>query len=148
MPVSFNQVPAALRVPFFAVEFDSSAAVQGPALLAYRGLILGQKRAAGSAAANSLHKVTSADQVATLAGRGSMLHCQAMAWFRNNQFTETWIGVLEDNGAGVAASGTITVTGPATASGTIALYIAGVRITVAVANGAVQNDIATAINAA
>jgi phage tail sheath gpL-like len=141
-------IPSNLRIPFVAVEFDPSRAQQGPALLAYRALIIGQKISAGTATANTLVKVTSADQVATLAGRGSMLHRQAKAWFANNAFTETWLGVLDDNGAGVAATGTLTVTGPSTAAGTLSLYIGGQLVQVAVTSGMAQNDIATAIAAA
>jgi phage tail sheath gpL-like len=148
MTIAFQSVPSNLRVPFVAAEFDSSRAQQGPALLPYRVLIIGQKLAAGPALANSLHRVTNADQVAALAGRGSMLHRQAVAYFKNNRFTETWIGVLEDNAAGVAATGTITVTGPATAAGTIALYVGGELVQVAVASGDAATAIATAIAAA
>jgi len=143
--MNFNAVPSALRVPFVAVEFDNSRAQQGPALLPYRALIIGQKTAAGSAAANSLHRVTNVDQVIALAGRGSMLHRQALAWFAGNRFTEAWIGVLEDDAAAVAASGTITVTGPATASGTISLYLGGTLVRVPVAAGAAANAVASAI---
>lgn len=150
--VSFNAVPSNLRIPFCSVEFDSSRAQQGPALLAYRALLIGQRRSTGTAAANSLHKVTSADQVATLAGRGSMLHCQAKAWFANNSSTELWIGVLDDNGAGVAASGTITFTGPATAAGTLSLYLGGQLVQVGVPSGttaaALGPLVAAAINLA
>lgn len=148
MSPSFNQIPSNLRIPFVAVEFDSSKAQQGPALLAYKALIIGQKLAAGSAAADSLVKATSVEQVIALAGRGSMLHRQALAWFANNKATELWLGVLADGGAAVAAQGTITVTGPATAAGTIALYLGGERITIGVNNADAQNAIATAIAAA
>lgn len=146
--VSFNQIPSNLRVPFVGVEIDNTRASQGPALLPYRVLLIGQKTSAGSAAANTLHKVTNADQVVTLAGRGSQLHRMARAYFLNNQSTETWIGVLADDGGGTAAAGTITVTGPATAAGTLALWVAGERLTVAVSSGDAQNTIASAINTA
>jgi phage tail sheath gpL-like len=145
MTISFNEIPSNLRVPFVAVEFDASQASQGPALLAYRALVIGQKRSTGTAAANSLHRVTSADQVMALAGRGSILHRQAIAWFASNRITETWIGVLDDNAAGVAAAGTITVTGTATADGTIALYLGGERVTVGVLSGDLLGAVATAI---
>ncbi len=148
MSPSFNQIPANQREPFVAVEFDSSRAQQGPSLLTYRNLIIGQKTAAGAAAANSLHRVTNADQVIPHAGRGSMLHRQAIAHFASNKSTETWIGVLADDGAGVAAQGTIVVTGPATAAGTIALYLGGVRLTIGVNSGDTANAIAAAIDAA
>lgn len=148
MSISFNSVPSNLRIPFVAVEFDSSRAQQGPALLAYKGLIIGQKLAGGTAIADTVVKVGNIDQVITLAGRGSLLHRQALAWYASNRSTELWLGVLADNGAGVAAQGTLTVTGPATAAGTIALYFGGVRITVGVNNADVQNTVATAIAAA
>jgi phage tail sheath gpL-like len=65
----------------------------------------------------------------------------AKAIFAANKFTETWIGVFDDNGAGVAATGTITVTGPATAAGTISLYLGGTLISVPVASGdAAEHD--------
>lgn len=148
MSVPFNSIPANLRVPFVAVEFDNSQASQGPSLLPYRALLIGQKTSGGSAAANSLIKVASADDVLVAAGRGSMLHRMAKAYFAENQFTETWLGVLADNGSGVAATGTITVTGPATAAGTINLYVGGQLVQVAVNSGDVANTVAAAINAA
>ena len=148
MTISFNSIPSTIRVPFVAAEFDASQASQGPALLAYRALIIGQKTASGSGVAGTVYRVTSAEDVIPLAGRGSMLHRQAIAWFKSNTSTEVWIAILADDGAGVAAVGTITVTGPATAAGTISLYMAGELITVPVASGDAQNAIATAIGAA
>ena len=146
--VSFNSVPSNLRIPFVAVEFDQSKAAGGPALLSYKNLLIGQKLNSGSAAANSLVKVTSVDQVIAYAGRGSLLHRMALAYFANNKEQETWLGVLADNGAGVAAQGTITVAGPATAAGTIALYLGGERLTIGVNSGDLATAIATAIAAA
>lgn len=146
--VAFNSVPSNIRIPWMGIEFDSSKAQQGPSLLSYKALIIGQKLAAGSQAANTIVKVTSVDQVIELAGRGSMLHRQALAWFANNKITEVWLGVLADDGAGVAATGTITVDSAATADGTIALYLGGERITVGVSAGDADTAIATAIAAA
>lgn len=148
MTISFNSIPSNLRVPFCAVEFDASQASQGPALLAYRGLLIGQKTSASTGTANALYRVTRADDLIALAGRGSMLHRMAIAWFASNQMTELWVLILADDGAGVAATGTITVTGPATAAGTIALYLGGERVTVGVANSDSATTIATAIAAA
>lgn len=143
--VSFNTIPGNLRVPFVAAEFDNSRAAQGPALLNYRALLIGQKTADGSAAANSLHLVTSADQVVALAGRGSQLHRQALAWFAENKATEVWIGVLADDAAAVAATATVTVTGTATAAGTLSLYVAGNLVRAAVTSGMTATQVAIAI---
>lgn len=148
MSISFNALPATIRVPFVGVEINGSQATQGPALLAYSAVLIGQKLASGAAAADVVVNVTSVDQVIALAGRGSMLHRMAIGWFASNQSTDVWIGVLSDNPAGVAASGTIAVTGPATAPGTIALYLGGVRVCVAVSIGDAATTIATNLSAA
>jgi len=148
MTIPFSSVPSTLRVPFVAAEFDSRLAQQGPALLPYRGLLIGQKTASGTGTADTLYLVTSVNEVITLAGRGSMLHCMARAWFANNKSTELWIGILADNGAGTAATGSIAVTGPATADGTIPLYFGGVRIPVGVTAGQAATAIAANITAA
>lgn len=148
MAISFDTIPTNLRIPFAAVEFDATEANQGASLLSYRGLLIGQKTSGGAATANTVVRVTSVADVITQGGRGSMLHRQAIGWFASNKSTEVWIGVLADNGSGVAATGTIVVSGPATADGTIALYLGGVRITVGVTSGDASTDVATAIGAA
>src|SRR6476646_1032550 len=118
MPIPFNQVPSNLRIPFVAVEFDPSQANQGPALLAYSALIIGQKLSTGTWAADTVNRATSVADVIAGAGRGSIAHRQAIGWFASNQSTALSVGVLADNGAGVAATGTILFTGAATAAGT------------------------------
>jgi phage tail sheath gpL-like len=65
-----------------------------------------------------------------------------------NRYTETWAIALDDDGAGVAAAGSIAFTGPATAAGTVLLYIGGRRVKVAVAASDAANAIATAAAAA
>ena len=145
MAISFDQVPSTLRVPFVTAEFNSSRAQQGPALLEYRSLIIGQKTGEGTASANSLHKVTNVNQVIALAGRGSQLARMAAAYFAVNSFTETYVGVLDDDSSAAYASGTITVSGTASAAGTIYLYVGGKRKTVGVGSGDSASTIATAI---
>jgi phage tail sheath gpL-like len=151
MSISFNSVPSNLRVPFVAVEFDSSRAQQGPALLTYKALLIGQKLAAGTPSADTLYKVTNVDQVIALAGRGSMLHRQALAWFASNKSTELWIGVLADNGAGVAATGTIVVNRqrprPARSRSTSAASASPSASTPATPHDRDRDAIAAAINA-
>lgn len=148
MAISFNEIPSNLRIPFVAAEFDNSQAQQNPALLVYTGLIIGQKKSSGSATANSIHRVTSVEQVIALAGRGSMLHLMAVAWFANNKATEVKIGVLDDNGAGVAAFGSVTIGGTVTAAGTLNLYLGDDRVQIPVAAAAAADATAAALAAA
>jgi phage tail sheath gpL-like len=145
MTVPFSGTPSNLRAPFVAAEFDNSQASQGPALLAYKALILGQKLPTGSQAGNSLFKATNSDAVASACGRGSQLHRMAQAWFADNKATETWFGVLDEASAAVLATGSLAVTGPATAAGTVYVYVGGRRVPVAVASGDSASTIASAI---
>src|SRR5215510_6744028 len=146
--VPFNQVPSNLRIPFVALEFDPSQANQGPALLQYGALAIGQKLSTGAAAADTVVPCASVADAITAGGRGSILHRKAIGWFASNQSTALQLGVLADNGAGVAATGTIVVTGPATETRTLALYFGGVFVPVGVTIGDASTAIATNIAAA
>jgi phage tail sheath gpL-like len=149
MTVPFNSTPSNLLTPIFSTESDNSRADQGSADMPYSALIIAQRRSAGTGVANTLYRgISSADRLATLGGRGSMAHRMGIAWFRANKETDLSVLLLDDNGAGVAASGTITVTGTATAAGTLHIWLGGEYIPVAVASGDAQNAIASAINTA
>jgi phage tail sheath gpL-like len=146
MTISFNAIPSGLRVPLFYAEMDASMA--NSATVARRAILIGQKLAAGSAVAGTPYIVSSSDQAKALFGVGSMLARMHAAYRQGDAFGEVWAIPLADNAAGVAATGTITVTGPATAAGTVNLYIAGQRVQVAVASGDTATAVATAIVAA
>lgn len=148
MSISFNEIPSTVRVPWTYIEFDNTGAVSGTANQLYKTLIFGQKLSGGSAVTKKLYRVTSADQAASLFGSGSLLSLMAEKYFKNNKFTETWMVALDDDAAGVANARTITVTGPATAAGSIPLLINGKKISVAVAKDALATAIATSIAAA
>ncbi len=144
--VSFNYIPANVRVPLFYAEMDNTQA--GYFTQNKRALLIGQKLAAGTASVNTPYLVSTTDQAKTLFGTGSMLARMHALYRLQDAFGEVWCIAVADAGAGVAATGTITVTGPATAAGTICLYIAGQKVTVAVASGDAANAIAASINSA
>lgn len=148
MPISFNGIPNTLRVPFVYVEFDNSRAIEGPTLMTFTNLVIGQRLAAGTVAALTPVRVTSAAQAATFFGAGSMLAHMLERQLENNDLTETWAVALDDDGGAAAATGTITFTGPATAAGTVALYIGGRAVKVAVASGDTDAVVAAAVAAA
>lgn len=148
MTISFNSIPLANRVPFVFAEFDGSNAVQGPQILNFRALLIGQKTAGGTADANSLVLITSAAQAKTLFGSGSVLAGMFEAFFAQNSFTEVWAMPVADDGSGVAATGSIETSGTATASGTISMLVAGREVRAAVASGNNATAVATAISSA
>ena len=146
MPVSFSKIPANVRVPLFYAEMDNSQA--GYFAQAKRSLLIGQKLTAGSQAVNTAVLVSTTDQAKTLFGTGSMLARMHAVYRAQDPFGEVWCIAVADAGAGVASTGTINVTGPATAAGAIPLYIAGQLVSVAVGASDTANTIAASINAA
>lgn len=145
-PVGFNEVPAGIRVPLVYIEWDNTRAVQGLASIQHKILVFGQRLATGSVDAGVATQITGPDQGDDYFGRGSMLANMLRAAKRANRFTEMWAIALDDDGAAVAASGSVEVTAAATGSGTIALYVAGRRVRVGVTSGDTTDAIATAIN--
>lgn len=146
--IDFNQIPSNIRVPGAYVEVTNILAQSGLQQLNTRILVIGQRTSAGTILEGIPTLITSKQQAITSFGRGSMLANMFSTLFDNNPFTEKWAVALNDNGSGVAATGTLTVTGPATADGTINLYVGGVRVQALVLSGDAQNTIATALAAA
>lgn len=144
--ISFSYIPANVRVPLFYAEMDNTQA--GYFAQNKRTLLIGQKLAAGTAAVNTPFLVSTTDMAKTLFGTGSMLARMHALYRLQDSFGEVWCIAVADAGGGTNATGTITVTGPATAAGTICLYIAGQKVTVGVASGDTANSIAANINTA
>jgi phage tail sheath gpL-like len=144
MPISFNHIPANWRMPLYWVEVDSSKA--GLPINVLPALLVGIKTAAGVAPANVPMPIASQAQADANFGQGSHLACMFRAYFANNWAGQVYGLPLAEGST--AATGTITVSTPATAAGSIDLYIAGKNVPVAVSATDVVGTIATAIAAA
>lgn len=146
--MEFNQIPINLRVPGAYLEMDNTMASRGLPGMPSRILVLGQKLAAGTQAANIPVKILDEAAAEAAFGRGSMLHLMFRALKAANDWTETYAIALDDDGAAVASAGTVLFGGAVTQAGTINLYLAGQRIRVGVAVGDTPAAIATATVAA
>ncbi len=122
-------------------EFDPSQA--NTATQNARALLVGQITSSGTATPNIAVQAYSQTQVNGLCGLNSMLALKYAAYRLMDPFGEVWLGPLADAGAGTAATGNISFTGPATAAGTLPLYLMGVSIPVAVNSGDTASIIAT-----
>src|SRR3990167_4755231 len=151
--VSFNEIPDNIRVPGIYIEIDPSKAAGGGAVMERRLLLVGQRLAAGTVAALTAPRLGSqaGDQAAQAFGEGSMLHGMAAAARKANDYVDIWAIALDDDVAGVAATGTVTLSGVPTATGTLALYIGGTQVRIAVvaaeAVATLATRLADAINA-
>lgn len=143
MPISFDAIPAALRTPGTYIEFNNELA--GATGLMRKILVIGQRLGTGSVAAAVPTRVTNERQAVEFFGRGSMLALMLAASLTANSTTETWAVALDDNVAGVAATGTLTINSTATAAGTLNVYIGGKRVQIAVATADAVADIASAL---
>lgn len=149
MTISFNTVPANTLVPLFYAEMDNSAAnttqESAPALL------LGYANSGAAIAANALVLMPSADYAKQICGAGSQLARMVEAYRATDPFGELYVIAVPEPAAGTAAKITLTVTGAATESGIVNVYIGRTRIQAAVVNGddvaAVAASISAAVNA-
>lgn len=149
--ITFMTIPTDWRVPGQFIEIDHLSAVRGLPGMPRKILLLGQRLATGTVAAGVLTRVTRKEDGINYFGRGSMLAQMIAAAIKVNPYTEMWALALDDLGAGVAATKTITITGSPTESGTPYLYVGGKRSAIGVTSGqtatVIASTIVTAVNA-
>ena len=148
MPISFLTIPLDLRTPGTYLEVDPSRALQGLLGLHHRLLVIGQRLATGETPACTPTMVVSPKDAVRRFGQGSMLANMLTASKTANGYTETWAVALDDDPAGVAASGTFTFGGSPTEAGTVSLLIGGVRVRVRVEAGETPTEVAVSAVAA
>ena len=149
MPISFNSIPQNWRMPLYWVEVDPSMAGNPTSRLA--SLIFGTMLSTGTAIKDVPVPVPSQADARQLFGYGSMLDAQVQFFMNNNFAQELWVVPIAEATAGTKATADITVVTPATAAGTLPVYVAGRRVQVFVAAGEAADvtatNIADAINA-
>lgn len=146
--ISFDTIPSSIRKPGRYFEYNNKLAVRSLPTNLQRVLVVAQMRATGTAAANAVVQVFDSESAATLFGRGSQAHRMVKAALKANRYAQLFVLPVADAGAGVAASGTVTVTGAATGAGSIALNVAGVDLVVPVTTGDAAATVAANILAA
>ena len=144
MTVSFNYVPSDNRVPLFYAEMDNSAA--NTAQDSAPSLLIGMALPDADMPLNQLVIMPSKDLAKKMAGRGSQLARMVEAYRRVDPFGELWVIAVKDDGQ--QATGTLTVTGKATDSGAVNLYIGTVKVQVTVASEDTAADVAQVLLAA
>ncbi|WP_237882055.1 phage tail sheath subtilisin-like domain-containing protein [Pseudomonas sp. PGPR40] len=145
MAISFNTIPSDLRVPLFYAEVDNSQANSGGSSMP-RLIVAQVNDDATAAEIGQLTLVSSLGLAKSIGGIGSMLAQMYDTWCRSDPAGEVWCLPLK--GVGVKASGTVTITGTATAGGELNLYVGGSRVRATVAKGATPTAAAVALAAA
>jgi len=136
-------------MPLYWVEVDPSMAGYPRSRLP--SLLIGYMSSTGTAPPDVPVPIASLADARLLFGYGSQLDAMADFFLKNNFAQELWgIGITEP-AAGVVATGTFSITAPATAAGTLPVYVAGRMVPVLVqtgeAPGIIAANIVKAINA-
>lgn len=142
--ISFDQIPASIRKPGKYFEFNTKLAVRTLPGNLQKTVIVAQMLSSGTATVNTVVEVFSDAQAALLYGRGSIAHLMVKAAIKAYPYLALSVVAVADAGAGVAATGSVAITGPASAPGVFTIKIGSERVDVAVASG----DTATQIGAA
>ncbi|MFZ6748516.1 phage tail sheath C-terminal domain-containing protein [Undibacterium sp. Ren11W] len=146
--VSFATIPSSIRKPGKYFEFNTALAVRTLAANAQKVLLIGQRTAAGTLAAGVLTDLFSDAEAGKYFGYGSQLHMMASAAISTYPYIALQAIAVDDAGGSVAAAGTVTITGAATASGVLTAYIANDIVNVAIAASDTPTIVAASLVAA
>lgn len=148
--IPFQNIPGNLRTPLFSAEIDNSRA--NTATVSQNTLIVGQMLATGTATADEPVICSGTASARELCGQGSMLAAMADAYLQNDSSGTVYLLPLSDATEGMTgATGGLILTGVPTDNGVIFLYIAGMRVQVAVVptdtTAVIADAIVTAVSA-
>jgi phage tail sheath gpL-like len=146
--VEFYEIGGSIRKPGKYFELNTRLAVRTLPGNPQRVLMIVPVLPAGTAQNLQILDVYSDEQAAVLFGRGSLGHLMTKAAIGCNPYLSLQIIGLRGKRTLVAATGKITLTGPATAAGTVKATIGGTDITVQVAIADTAAKTATALAAA
>jgi len=149
MPVTFNSVPTTAAASKVYVEIEAVNRGGGTPLLQHRVLVIGQYNSGKSPTDGVPQLILNRADAWNRYGRGSMLAAMIERVQDSKGGVEVYALPLADDGdSGVAATGEFEVSGTASATGVLALYVAGRRVEVAVASGDSASDVGDAIESA
>lgn len=146
--MDFNLIPIDLLTPGHYAEINNNQAFRGLSGIPTKALVIGQKLAGGSAQPLQPLLITNVDQAKAYFGTGSVLALMIERYKKVDGTIECHAIAQDDEDTGVAATGSIAFTGPATAAGALNLYVSGRRVRIGVSSGQAATAIATATAAA
>jgi phage tail sheath gpL-like len=142
MNIGFKTIPANTKVPFAYFEVGAGSGVGNQQ---QNSLLIGNTITVQPATPVLVPTVA---QAIALFGAGSVLAQMVEKYLQGDPNGALYALPLADAGGGVAATGKLSFTGPATAAGALSLYIAGNLVSVAVTAAMTAPNLATAVAAA
>ena len=148
MSITYNSVPNNAAASAVYVEQEAVSRGTGSPVIPHKIFTLGQYNAGFAPTVNTAQLILNKEDAWTRYGRGSQLARMIELQLKSSGGVPVYAVPLEDDDGAVTAAGTITITGEATAAGTLAVYVEGKKVSVAVAVADAVGDVATAIAAA
>ncbi|MGA5655262.1 phage tail sheath subtilisin-like domain-containing protein [Rahnella contaminans] len=145
MTVQLQTIQSDIRTPLCQIEINNTGAVTGTPTPLNKVLVFGQMDTTGTAVSGTLYNVYSPSMAQGLFGRSSMLAAQLAAFKDVNTNADVWAIALDDDEAGAKATGGLSITGTASANGTLSVMIGGVRIRQGVITGDDADDISASL---
>jgi phage tail sheath gpL-like len=145
MAINFQYYPDSNRVPGVYVEMDPSQANTG--LTLQSTLIIGHRHG-GAGQPNLPYHIQNQAQVDYLCGFDSMLSAMVRNYLAADNFADLWMMIVNDDPAGRAAVGRVTIGGTPSVPGVISLYIAGQLVEVPVTTHEDRNIIGARLQGA
>lgn len=141
-------IDTSYKVPRAFVKVSLGAGPRSPGSAAMSILVVGSKTSAGSATVGEKYLVISGDDAKTYFGVGSELHLTAVAMLKANPGAVIYMVALDDSSGGGVSTKTVAFTsGPATADGTLELWINGLRYVLGITSGQTVTQIGDALAA-
>ena len=143
--IAFDNIPASIRKPGKYFEFNTKLAVRTLPGNPQKTLIIGQRLVGGTVPANTVIDVFGDTDAATYFGRGSIAHLMVRAALQANPYLSLQVLAMDDAGASIAATSTVTITGSASASGVLAVTVGDQSVLIAVTTADTPTIIALAL---
>lgn len=147
MAIDITGIPSNILKPGFYARYNTAGAA-GLGAFSQKLLIVAQRLASGLTPALVATQVFSEAYAASLFGAGSVAHRMVLAAMAQDSNLAPWVVALDDAPASAAATGTITITGAATGSGSMVTYIAYTRVEVGILQGDTPTIVAARLAAA
>lgn len=146
--IAFDSIPSSIRKPGKYFEFNNRLAVRTLPSNLQRVLIVAQVTSTTVGLANAITQVFDADTAAGLFGRGSQAHRMVRGAIISNPYLQLFVLAVADHASGVAATASLAYTGPASASGSVYVNVAGGEFVVPVTAADTATVVAAAVAAA
>ena len=131
--ISFSTIPANIRKPGVYTEINTSLAIKSLPANSQKAVIIAQRTASGSVAANKLTTVFADSDAALYFGNGSWAHLMSKAALMANPYQALDVIAMDDSGS--KATGNLFFTGTAGAAGSLSVWVDNNLVQISVSAG-------------